>query len=49
MLLTSLLLTLLSVVAAVPASRVLGRDAGWVLAAPLLAAAGVLILSLIHI
>ena len=43
MLLTSLLLTLLSVVAAVPASRVLGRDAGWVLAAPLLAAAGVLI------
>ena len=43
MLLTSLLLTLLSVVAAVPASRALGRDAGWVLAAPLLAAAGVLI------
>ena len=42
MLLTSLLLTLLSVVAAVPASRALGRDAGWVLAAPLLAAAGVL-------
>ena len=43
MLLTSLLLTLLSVVAAVPASRALGRDAGWVLAAPLLAAAGVLV------
>ena len=43
MLLTSLLLTLLSVVAAVPASRALGRDAGWVLAAPLLAAVGVLV------
>ncbi len=43
MLLTSLLLTLLSVVAAVPASRALGRDAGWVLAVPLLAAVGVLV------
>ena len=42
MLLTSLLLTLLPVAAAVPVSRRLGRDAGWVLALPLLAAAGVL-------
>ena len=42
MLLTSLLLTLLPVAAAVPISRRLGRDAGWVLALPLLVAAGVL-------
>ena len=42
MLLISLLLALVAVVAAVPVSRLLGRDAGWVLAAPLAAAAAVL-------
>lgn len=42
MLLLSLLVTGLAVVGAVPASRLLGRDAGWVLALPLLGAAGVL-------
>ncbi|MDN5692237.1 MAG: DUF4040 family protein [Micrococcaceae bacterium] len=43
MLLISLLLALAAVVAAVPASRLLGRDAGWSLALPLLASAGLLV------
>ena len=43
LLLISLCLTALAVAAAVPLGRWLGRDAGWVLAVPLLAAAGVLL------
>ena len=42
MLLLSLLLAVAAVAASWPLARLLGRDAGWVLALPLLAAAGVL-------
>ncbi|MDY6054428.1 DUF4040 family protein [Micrococcus sp.] len=42
MLLLSLLLTVVAMAAAVPLGRVLGRDAGWVLALPLLGAAALL-------